>query len=196
MNRDKLSGQERYQVLSEKEIRKTATTVFTEAATVYFRQKDNLQTERLLMRCVALTPKDTSGLRALADLYFKTKMLAEERVVRERILELGPPQFRDCVDLAKVCSQLQDNKSAEASLKLAMTMNPAAIEPYATLSQFHLQAGDLAKARWFAQQSIERQPTAEGFRFLASICQKQKDDLGASQALMLAQQLETERSNP
>ncbi len=196
MNRDKLSGQERYQVLSEKEIRKTATTVFTEAATVYFRQKDNLQTERLLMRCVALAPKDMSGLRALADLYFKTKMLAEERVVRERILELGQPQFRDLVDLAKICSQLQDNKSAEAALKMAMTLNPSAIEPYATLSQFHLQAGDLSKARWYAQQSIERQPTAEGFRFLASICQKQKDEIGASQALKLAQQLERETKYP
>ena len=196
MNRDKLSGQERYQVLSEKEIRKTATTVFTEAATVYFRQKDMLQTERLLLRCVALAPNDVSGLRALADLYFKTNMLAEERVVRERILDLGSPQFRDCIDLAKICSQLQDPKSAEAVLKLAMTLNPSAIEPYATLSQFHLQAGELEKARWFAQQSIERQPTAEGFRFLASICLKQKDELGASQALKLAQQLEKERSNP
>ncbi len=192
MSRDKLSGQVRYQVLSEKEIRRTASTVFTEAATVYFRQKDNMQTERLLMRCVALAPKDMSGLRALADLYFKTKMLAEERVVRERILDLGSLDFRDCVDLAKVCAQLQDSSSAEASLKLAMTLNPSAIEPYATLAQFHLQSGELDKARWFAQQAIEMQPTAEGFRFLATICQKQNDELGASQALKFAQQLEKE----
>ena len=193
MSKDRLSGQERYQVLSEKEIRRTASTVLTEAATVYFRLKDNRQTERLLMRCVALAPKDLSGLRALADLYFKTKMLSEERVVRERILELGSNQFQDCVDLAKVCAQLQDNKSAEAALKLAMTLSPNSIEPYATLAQFHLTSGDLDHARWFAQQAIERQPTAEGFRFLASICQKQKDDPGASQALQFAEQLEKER---
>ena len=32
----------------------------------------------------------------------------------------------------------------------------------------------------------------EGFRFLATICQKQNDELGASQALKFAQQLEKE----
>lgn len=190
MNKDKLSGQERYQVLSDKEIRRTASTVLTEAATFYFRQKDILQTERLLMRCVALAPKDLSGLRALGDLYFKSRMLAEERVVRERVLELGSNGFQDCLDLAKVCAQLQDTKSAEASLKLAMTLNPTAIEPYATLAQFHLQSGGLDQARWFAQQAIEREPTAEGFRFLASICQMQKDEHGAVQALKFARQLE------
>ena len=181
------------QALSEKKIRRTAVTVLVEAASVYFCQKDLLQTEVLLMRCVALAPKENSGLPAFADLYFKTKMLAEERLVRERILEIGSYQFRDCVDLAKVRAQLNDNKSAEATLKFALALNPSAIEPYAALAQFHLQAGRLDKARWFAQQSIEREPTSEGFRFLATICQLQKDERGVNQALKLAEQLEKDK---
>jgi tetratricopeptide (TPR) repeat protein len=187
---DKLSGQDRYDKLSNQEIKQTAIAVFTEAAAFYFRQKDKLQAERLLMRCVAIAPEDLSGLRALADLYFKNKMLAEERFVRERILELGTSRFSDYLDLAKVCAQLNDNESAEAVLKSAMTSNPLSIEPLATLAQFYLQSNRLDHAKWYAQQSIERQPSAEGFRFLASICHLQKDAIGEVEAIRLAKQLE------
>lgn len=187
---DKLSGQERYQILSDQEIKQTATTVFTEAATVYFRQKEPLHTERLLLRCVALEPNSRSPLRALADFYFKSKMLSEERVARERILEQGTDLFSDYIDLAKVCAQLDDRESVEATLKLAMTLYPQSIEPYAALSQVFLEAGKLNKARWFAEQSIERGPSADGFRFLAAICEKQRDTQAAAEALRLAKQLE------
>ncbi len=187
---DKLSGQERYQVLSMQEIKRTSVAIFTEAATIYFQQKDLLHTEQLLMRCVAIEPKSAPALRAVADLYFRTKMLAEERVVRERILELGSDRFSDYLDLAKVCALQKDRESAEATLKLAMTMFPQAIEPYAALSQIYLESGKLDAARWYAQQSIERQPSAEGFRFLASICQKMNDPQGAAEAQRLANQLE------
>ena len=189
-SQDKLSGQERYQILSDQEIKQTASTVFTEAATVYFRQKEPLHTERLLLRCVALAPKSQSPLRALADFYFKSKLLAEERVVRGRILELGTDLFSDYIDLAKVCAQMEDRESVEATLKLAMTLYPQSIEPYAALSQVFLEAGKLDKARWFAQQSIERGPSADGFRFLAAICEKQHDTQAAAEALRLAKQLE------
>ena len=189
-SQDKLSGQERYQTLSVKEIKQTATTVFTEAATVYFRQKDTRQTERLLTRCIALEPTKPSGLRALADYYFKMKMLAEERLVRERIIEVGSDRFGDYIDVAKVCAQMGDRESAEANLKLAMALYPQAVEPYAALSQMQLESGRLESAKWYAQQSLERQPSAEGFRFLASICNQQQDALGEAEALRLAKQLE------
>ncbi len=187
---DTLTGQERYQVLSTQEIKRTSMAIFTEAATIYFQQKDLLHTEQLLMRCVAIEPQSASALRALADLYFRTKMLPEERVLRERILEVGSDRFGDYLDLAKVCALQKDRESAEATLKLAMTMFPQAIEPYAALSQIYLESGKFDAARWYAQQSIERQPSAEGFRFLASICQKMNDPQGAAEAMRLANQIE------
>jgi tetratricopeptide (TPR) repeat protein len=188
--KDHLSGHERYQALNTKEIKQTAISVFTEAAAFCYRQNNALQTERLLMRCVAIAPNSLSGLRALADLYFKQQMLPEERVVRERILEIGTDRFSDFLDLAKVCAQLNDAESAEATLKLATAHHPQSIEPFAALSQLYLQANRLEHAKWYAQQSIERQPTADGFRFLASICKLQKDALGESEAMRHAKLLE------
>ena len=117
-------------------------------------------------------------------------MLAEERLVRERIIEVGSDRFGDYIDVAKVCAQMGDRESAEANLKLAMALYPQAVEPYAALSQMQLESGRLESAKWYAQQSLERQPSAEGFRFLASICNQQQDALGEAEALRLAKQLE------
>lgn len=193
MSRDKLSGQERYQTLSNQEIKRTAIHVFTEAATFYFRAKDIRQTERLLSRCVAIDPSSANGLRALADLYFKTKKLAEERLVRERIVELGSTRFSDYLDLAKVCAQMEDREQAEANLKLAINVLPNSIEPIAALAQMLSESERLDDARWYAQQSLELEPSAAGFRFLASICKKQKDSQGESEALQYAIQLESKK---
>lgn len=192
-SRDNLSGPERYQVLSDKEIKRTATSIFTEAAAIFYKKKDVIEAERLLLRCVAIDPSSLASLRAVADLYFKTKMLPEERTVRERVLELGSEVFSDYVDLAKVCATQGDRSAAEAALKLAVNAFPQALEPYATMSQFYLESGNLASARWYAQQSIERQPTPQGFRFLAAICEKMNDRSGAEQANQFAQKLEADK---
>ncbi|MCU0715673.1 MAG: tetratricopeptide repeat protein [Pirellula sp.] len=191
---DNLSGQERYQVLSDQEIRRTAKSIFTEAAAVYFKQKDALEAERLLLRCVAMDPESLSALRALADLYFQSKQTIEERDVRERIIELGSEAFQDYLALAKVHASLGDRTRAEATLKMAVSVFPQRIEPYAGLAEFCLEGGKLPEARWYAQKSIERMPSPEGFLFLASICDKLKDERGAAEARKYAKQLSEQKS--
>jgi tetratricopeptide (TPR) repeat protein len=191
---DNLSGQERYQVLSDQEIRRTAKSIFTEAAAVYFKQKDALEAERLLLRCVAMDPENLSALRALADLYLQSKQVAEEKAVRERIIELGSEAFQDYLELAKVHASLGDRMRAEATLKMAVSVFPQRIEPYAGLAEFCLEGGKLPEARWYAQKSIERIPSAEGFLFLASICDQLKDERGASEARKYAKQLSEKKS--
>ncbi|MFO0922049.1 MAG: hypothetical protein U0905_06110 [Pirellulales bacterium] len=73
---------------------------------------------------------------------------------------------------------------------MAMVRYPRSIDPYAALAQVYLEDGRLTHARWYAQQSIEQQPSPEGFRFLASICEKMKDANGAAEALEFAKKLE------
>ena len=86
-------------------------------------------------------------------------MLAEERAVRERIIELNPGAFNHYLNLAKVSAQLGDLESAEATLKMANhPFSPAAAEPYSALSQFNGEAGKLDKARWYAP-AIARETT-------------------------------------
>jgi tetratricopeptide (TPR) repeat protein len=191
--KDTLTGTQRYESLSTQELKQTAMTILIEAAVVTYRNKDLLQTERLLSRRVAIDPKDIQGLRALADFYFKTKSLANERVVRERIVEWHPVAFRDFLDLAKVHAQMGQSEGAEAVLKQAMATFPNSVEPYAALAQFCMDQNRSEPARWYAQQSLECAPSSEGFRFLAAICDKMNDLAGAAQARKLAQEWESRK---
>lgn len=183
------STQERLQGLNVNEMRQTALLVFSEAASVYLRGEQTLDAERLLLRALAYDPKMLGAAQTLARLYFDKKMLPEERTVRERILEIDPYNFGNYVDCAKVYAQLEDMAAAEAVLKQAMTQRPEAVEPYATLAEFHWQAHALPEARWFAEQAVELQPRAEGYRLLAAICEAQKDPQGYKQAMERAEQL-------
>ncbi len=161
----------------------------SEAAAVHSRQGNSLESERLLLRAIALDPTNATPCQALAGLYHEAGMLPEERVVRRRLVEIEPYHFDRYVTLAKVCMELGEPESAEATLKLAVAARPEAAEGYATLAQFYLQQSKARKARWFAQEAIRREPTAEGYLFLASTCRVLGDNADAEAALAKARQL-------
>ena len=102
-----LDPQQRYQVLSTAEARRTAVTTLCEAATVHSWQGDFLEAERLLLRSIALDPSYADSCRALATLYQGAEMHAEARVVRSRLLEIEPDNFINYLNLAKVCRSLE-----------------------------------------------------------------------------------------
>jgi len=185
-----LDAQQRFQILSTAEARRTAVAVLTEAAAVHGRQQDTLEAERLLLRAVALDPAGIESLRALAGLYQAAGLLPEERVVRRRLAELEPSRFSNHIDLAQVSAQLGEREAAEAALKMAVTMQPDAAVAYATLAQFHLEGGKAKLARWYAQESLRRQPTAAGYRLLAATCRLLDDQETAAAALARAAELE------
>lgn len=191
-----LDPQQRYQVLSTAEARRAAVTTLCEAATVHSWQKDFLEAERLLLRAIALDPAHADSCRALAALYRAAKMPAEERVVWQRLVEIEPHNFSNYLRLAKVCDQLGDAASAEATLKLATAIWPAAADPYAMLAQFYLQGGKAPQARWYAQEAVRREPSAEGYRFVASTCRLLGDTAAAEAALAKARKLESNRPKP
>jgi tetratricopeptide (TPR) repeat protein len=178
-----LDPQQRYQVLSGAETRRIAVMTMVEAATVHSWQGDFLEAERLLLRAIALEPMHADSCRALATLYQNAQMLAEERVVRTRLVEIEPFRFSSYLNLAGVCAQLGEHAAAEAALKQAMAVNPAAVDAYAALAQFHLQAGRASQARWFAQEAVRREPSEEGYRFLASTCRLLGDTAAAEAAM-------------
>jgi protein O-GlcNAc transferase len=164
-------------------------TVLDEAAAIYDGQGDSLESERLLLRAVALDPASAETCRALARLYQGAGMIAEERVVRRRLVEIEPQNLANYLDLAKACAQLGEPESAEATLKLALAMSPNSVDVYATLAQFYLQEGKARKARWFAQEAVRREPTAEGYLFLASTCRLLDDQAAAEAAMARARKL-------
>ena len=119
---------------------------------------------------------------------------AEERAIRERILELGSTEFSDFINLAKVCASLGDLESAEAVLKQSAAVSPLSHLSYAGLSEFYLQNHKLENARWYAQQAIERQPSPDAFRFLAGICKRLNDVTGETEALKCAEQMQGKKN--
>lgn len=183
-----LPESERYQILSLAEARRTAVTTLCEAATVHAWQGDLLEAERLLLRAIAIDPVNAATCRALASLYQGAKMLAEERVVRQRLVDLEPNGFANYLHLAKVCAELGEPAAAEAALKLALAIRPGTADAYATLAQFYLQAGKASHARWFAQEAIRREPSEEGYRFLASTCRLLGDETAAKAAFAKARE--------
>ena len=82
---------------------------------------------------------------------------------------------------------MNEPEAAEAALKMALAVQPHAIEAYATLAQFYLEQGKTGPARWYAQEAIRRQPSAEGYQFLAAICKAMGDEASANAALAEAQ---------
>lgn len=187
---EQLDKQERYDVLSTAESRRTAITTFCEAAVVHRDQGNSLESERLLMRAIVLDPSSPVAYNLLAELYREANMLAEERVVRERIVELQPLGLLNYLLLAKLEMGLGEPEAAEATLKLALAMRPDAIEPYATLAEFYLERKKFGQARWYAQEAVRRDESAEGYRFLARVCRAMGDEATAQAALAKAETLQ------
>jgi tetratricopeptide (TPR) repeat protein len=191
-----LAAQERYQILSTAEARRTAVAILNEAATVHSWQGDSLEAERLLLRALALDPASAASCRALAALYREAGMHLEERVVWQRLVEIEPHNFDNYLNLARLCAQLGESQAAEATLKLAIAIWPEVAGGYTALAQFHLQAGRAKQARWFAQEAVRRQPTAEGYVLLASTCRLLGDDASAAAAFAEARKLEPNVARP
>jgi tetratricopeptide (TPR) repeat protein len=184
-----LPPQQRYQVLSTAEARRTAVAILCEAATVHAWQKDTLEAERLLLRAVALDPTNAETCRTLAGLYQEGGLAAEEQTVRRRLVEIEPHHLVNYLSLAQVSARLGDNESAEAALKAAIAERPGAVDPYLTLAQFCLQTGKARHARWYAQEAVRRAPTAEHYRLLGSTCRLTGDDAAATAAFAAARKL-------
>jgi tetratricopeptide (TPR) repeat protein len=184
-----MDKQQRFQVLSTAESRRTAVTILCEAAAVHRQQQNTLESERLLHRAIVLDPGSVAPCRLLVEIYMQAGMLAEARVVLRRLNEIEPSNLVNYFLLAQICVQLGEPESAEAALKLAIAMMPEAVEGYATLAQFYLQTQKAGEARWSAQEAIRRQPSAEAYEFLASTCRMMGDAAGAEAALAKARQL-------
>ncbi|MBI2478198.1 MAG: tetratricopeptide repeat protein [Planctomycetia bacterium] len=191
-----LDRQNRVEILSKEEAYRTATVVLTEAATVHFMQRDNLEAERLLLRAIAINPSNVPSYSALAALYQSARMLAEERVVRARLTEVAPHEFGYFVELARVCSQLGEPEAAESALKAAISVTPQDSSAFAMLADFHLATGRPDKARWYAQEAIRREPTPEGYMLLASTCKALGDDETAESAFQMARKLQGNTQGP
>ncbi|RCS54910.1 hypothetical protein DTL42_02570 [Bremerella cremea] len=190
---DDIDARQRFQTLSLAEAHQAALNTLIEAASVQIRMGNSLAAEQLLLRALALDPANFVGCQVLAELYHDAGLAAEERVVRQRIVDLAPFDLANHLKLAAAAQSCGDRPSAEAALKFTVSISPNTPEPYLALAQFHLEGSDLNRARWYTQEALLRQPTASGFRLLATICQQMGDESNAIAALEEAQKIERQQ---
>ncbi len=167
--REPISADNRYQVLSEAESRRNLITVLVEGGAIYGKTGDLLKAESMLLRALALEPRELAATLALADIYVAAGMYAEERVVRRRILELNPNDFDAYLRLAKSCVNAGDVEAGAGVLKNAMALAPDRVEIYASLAQLYLADSQPEKAIFYAQEAVARQPSREGYQFVAAV---------------------------
>lgn len=167
--REPISADNRYQVLSEAESRRNLITVLVEGGAIYGKTGDLLKAEIMLLRALALEPRELSAALALADIYVAAGMYPEERVVRRRILDLNPNDFDAYLRLAKSCVNAGDTEAGAGVLKNALALAPDRIEVYASLAQLYLGDKQPEKALFYAQEAVARQPSREGYQFVANV---------------------------
>ncbi len=192
--RTPVDKQQRFEILTTAEARQTAVTILCEAAAVHAQQKNSLESERLLLRAVAFEPANSLPCHLLGDLYGNAGMVAEARVVWARLVEIEPYAPSNYLALAQADARLGRPEAAEATLKLLVTMLPEAVDGYAVLAEFYREKGSAGKARWFAQEALRRQPSPEGYEFLATVCRMTGDDAAAKAAIASARAM-TEKDN-
>ncbi|MEC8554776.1 MAG: tetratricopeptide repeat protein [Planctomycetota bacterium] len=163
----KLDPQERYQVLSEAEARNVAVSVLSESALLYEAAGGEQDMEQLLLRTLALQPDNLASLTDLARLYGKQKRTVDEKVVRERIVELDPTNLLGYLLLAKTEIAAGNVKAAEGSIKLAISLAPQMVTGYAAMTDFLLEQNQPEKAIWYVNHALKLQPSKQGFLLLA-----------------------------
>jgi tetratricopeptide (TPR) repeat protein len=191
-----LEAQVRYQVLSTAEARQTALAVMVEAATVHTRQKDSQEAERLLLRAVAIDPGNVAACRSLAEVYANEGLLAEQRVVCERLMQLDPANVQNYAMLAELADDLGEPAAAEAALKQLVSVHPDFAPAYTSLARYYVEQAKPSKARWYAQEALRRHETAQGYELLATTCRLLGDEKTAAAAMEKAKELASSKPWP
>ncbi|MFO7906315.1 MAG: tetratricopeptide repeat protein [Planctomycetota bacterium] len=171
-----------FQAIYQQALRPVVVSTLTSSAAIHAEQGRDAAAERLFLRANALAPDNRQVLDELVTYYRKRARGADAMVVQERLVELQPEHVIYHLNLASIASHMGDWKTAESALEHARKLAPDHVLPYIGLAQVRLQAGDLAEARQFAERSIERRPTAQGYAVLAVICERQGEMEAAKKA--------------
>lgn len=180
-----------FQKIYQQALRPMVASLYASAASVYIKQDDIEEGERLLLRTLDLAPDDTTVLEQLASLYHKNGEIADALAVQRRLVELAPGNVIYLFNLASMASQLNDLQAALQALEKARELRPDFALPYTGLAQVHSQLGNLQQARLFAEGAVRREPSIQGYGVLAAICQELGDEDAAENAREMAKKLAT-----
>ncbi len=181
-------------------LRRIASVVFASAATLAETHDDFSEAERLYMRSLSLSPKNTEAYRGLLVVCQRQQRLADQKLLLSKLVELDSQDIISRTNLASVLLQMGDPGQAELTLKEAVQADPNGILAQAALAKLYLATGNSEGARIMAAEVVERQPTSATYRLLAAAykasgmeeafvaANKRADELGEA-AKMLSPQI-------
>ncbi len=178
-----------FQVTYAAAMRRNLVNILGKAGAVFAHQGDMRQAEQLLLRAIELDPEHAEILRELARMLLDQRRVPDAWVVHRHLVELDPPNYLDCINLATVATELGDYDSVEQALRLAMDLRPQMALPYLGLARLYLDVGRFEEARWHANAAVRREPSLAAYAALAAACQELGDRDAADAARDAAKQL-------
>lgn len=195
------AGDTPFQLRYDAELRQIALASFCRAGTVYDRQGDPVEAERLMLRALALDPDDLVVCGELTAFYRRLGRIADAWLVQRQMVAIQPQNVVHLVNLASLSSQLGDVAGAEAALKDVIGKRPDLSIGYFGLAQLYLQTGNLEQARWFAEAALRMEPTSpeetvQAYLVLATACGRLGDHDAAESAMGEVQKRATAQTQP
>lgn len=162
-------GREHFRANSEKDAKRVLVTVLGEASVVY-RDVNMLESaEHTALRLLALEPNNYGTCVFLSELYRSRGMQAEELAARQRMLEINPSDLVNHLQAARILSDAGYPKRCEAAIKIVTTLAPDRALGYAAMAEFLVSQGLFKRAKWYAEQALERERSPGGLKLLETI---------------------------
>ena len=144
-------------------------TVLGEAGVVYRDVGMFESAEHTALRLLALEPNNYGTCVFLADMYHSRDMQAEELATRQRMLELNPSDLVNHLRAARILSDAGYPKRCEAAVKAVITRAPQSALGFAAMAEFLVSQGLYSRAKWYAEQALERERSPGGLKLLETI---------------------------
>ncbi len=178
----------------EATLREVVSALYTAMALEYNAHDQARNTEHWCRRAIALVPSAPDPFRLLVNIYRSGGQIGNAHVVQRRLAELEPANVINHINLANLALALGRLDDGERALLDAARIAPRNSLVRRMLAAVLVERGELAQAREAAQQSVQLEPSADGYDLLAAICRQQGDLEAAATADRAAQNLKSASS--
>lgn len=168
-------------------VRETVARTLFGAAQIYRAHSEFEKAAELLYKSARLDTESPVYRAALESHYAQRKALAEGIRVFEQLVKEQPQNGLNYFFLGRLHTRVDQFDAAEMAYRKVQELAPAWPEGYRALCELYLRADRKPnEARALARKVIEMEPTGAGYYLLATVCVRNNDRAGASEAMKQA----------
>ena len=164
-------------------IRQRTAATLCGASSVWLRNGDPAEAERLARRAIEIAPGIPEPYKVLASLCQQQGRLAEAILVLRRLANIDPKNVASHLNLANLYVRSGELRLAEETLQQAIQLQPDAGIAYECYAKLCMETGSLQKARTLAEEWLRLTPSPEGYLLLADACRQLGDIAAADDAV-------------